>query len=160
MPRVPFRITLLILLASAILPQQQIRIVAQTKESSPAAAPVLSDILQSKVKAEWDAWKRKDKSAYGELLMDDFAAVEDDGNGERNKIQAMNEVSASNIQSYSLAFFKCLAPSPDSAFVSYEITMEFPVRSVNRFKRSLIGELWLKRAGQWKARHYQETHVR
>jgi hypothetical protein len=160
MARVPFRITLLVLVASAIVPQHQTCAAAQTKESSHGAQPVLNDILQSKVKAEWEAWKRKDKNAYAELLADDFAAVEDDGNGERNKIQAMNEVAASNIQNYSLAFFKCLTLSPDSAFVSYEITMEFPVRSVNRYKRSLVGELWLKRGGQWKARHYQETHVR
>jgi hypothetical protein len=86
--------------------------------------------------------------------------VEDDGDGARNKVQAMNEMSASNIQNYSLAFFKCVPLSADSAFVSYEITMTFPLRSANRFKRLFISEVWLKRAGQWKARHYQETRVR
>ena len=86
--------------------------------------------------------------------------MEDDGDGERNKIHAMNEVVASNIQNYSLAFFKSFPLSADSAFVTYEITMEFPVKSVNRFKRLLVSELWLKRGGQWKSRYYQETRVR
>ncbi len=104
----------------------------QGKKSSRASAqPDVKDIVESKVKAEWDAFKKKDKKAYSDLLADDFVAVEDDGEGERNKIHAVNEIDASNIYNY-----------------------------LNRYKRVLVGELWLKRGGQWKERHYQETRVK
>jgi len=130
------------------------------KPSRASAQRDVKDILESKVKAEWEAFKKKDKKAYSDLLADDFVAVEDDGEGERNKIHAVNEVDASNIYNYSLAFFQLLPLAPDVAFVRYEITMEFPLKAVNRYKRVLVGELWLKRGGQWKERHYQETRVK
>jgi hypothetical protein len=157
MARHNFRIAIVLTLASCV---PQVDATAQNKGPSPATKLEVDGILQSKVKAEWEAFKKRDRNGYGDLLADDFVAVEDDGNGERNKLHALDEVAASNIQNYSLTFFKCLPLSADSAFVSYEITMEFPAKSVNRFKRLFISELWLKRTGQWKARHYQETRVR
>ena len=52
----------------------------------------LKDLLESKIRAEWDALKKKDAKAYGELLADDYEGVEVDGQGERTKAQAINEV--------------------------------------------------------------------
>ena len=131
------------------------------KESSRASAETkLKDMLESNVRAEWDAFKKKDKKAYSDLLADDFVAVEDDGEGERNKIHAVNEINASNIYNYSLAFFKLVPLAPDVAFVRYEITMEFPPKAQIRYSRVYVSELWLKHDGQWKERHHQETRVK
>ncbi len=133
----------------------------RSKDSSPASAETkLKDVLESNVRAEWDAFKKKDKKAYSDLLADDFVAVEDDGQGERSKIHAVNEVDASNIYNYSLAFFKLVPLAPDLAFVRYEITMEFPPKAQIRYSRVYVSELWLKRDGQWKERHHQETRVK
>lgn len=128
--------------------------------SHESVQPDLKAILEAKVKAEWEAFKKKDKKAYGDLLADDFVAVEDDGDGARNKIHSVNDIPASNIYNYTLSFFKLLALAPDAAFVTYEVTTEFPPKAVNRYKRVLVSELWIKRDGQWKARHYQETRVK
>jgi hypothetical protein len=131
------------------------------QSNNPASTqPDVKDVLESEVKAEWDAFKNRDKKAYGDLLSDDFIAVEDDGDGARNKIHSVNEVPASNIHNYSLAFFKFFSLAPDAAFITYEITMEFSPKAALRFKRVLITEIWIKRDGQWKARHYQETRVK
>jgi hypothetical protein len=131
-----------------------------TPSNSVAAQPEVNGTLESNVRAEWEAFKKKDKKAYGDLLADDFVAVEDDGDGARNKIHAVNEIAASNVHNYSLAFFKVFPVGPDTVFVTYEVTMEFPPKAVNRFKRLLISEVWIKRNGQWKAWHYQETRVK
>jgi hypothetical protein len=143
---------------------QQPRASAKANESKPPSAaspqPDVKDVLESKVKAEWDAFKNRDKKAYGDLLSDDFIAVEDDGDGARNKTHTENEVPASNIRNYTIAFFKFIPLVPDAAFVTYEITMEFSPKAAVRYKRVLITEIWIKRDGQWKARHYQETRVR
>jgi len=120
----------------------------------------LKAILEVKVKAEWDAFQKKDKKAYSDLLDDDFVAVEDDGDGARNKTHSINEIPTSNIHNYTLSFFKLLPLPPDAALVTYEITMEFPTKAVNRYKRVIISELWIRHDGQWKARHYQETRVK
>jgi len=151
-----------ILFAAILAPAQQPAKKANqgTSSNSVAAQPEVNGILESNVRAEWEAFKKKDKKAYGDLLADDFVAVEDDGDGARNKIHAVNEIAASNVHNYSLAFFKVFPVAPDTVFVTYEITMEFPPKAVNRFKRVLISEVWIRRGGQWKAWHYQETRVK
>jgi len=120
----------------------------------------LSDMFQDKVRAEWDAIQKKDKRAYAELLADDYEGVEVDGKGERTKIQTLNELAQSNVFTYTLWGFSLIPAGPDGALVIYEVTMEFPPKSGLRFSRVYISELWLKRNGEWKEVHYQETHVK
>jgi hypothetical protein len=129
---------------------------------SAAAAPEsgLKEMFEARIKDEWEALKRKDKKAYGDLLADDFEGVEVDGKGERNKIQAINEVVEGNVFNYTLWGYKMIPLGPDAAFVIYEVTMEFPPKSQVRYSRVYISELWVKHGGQWKELHYQETHVK
>ena len=132
-------------------------------EDRPSGSPAddaLRNMFESKIKAEWEAIKNKDKKAYGDLLADDYQGVEVDGKGERNKLQALNEMSDQNVSNYTLWGMKLIPLGPDSAFVVYESTIQFPPKSVVRFSRVYIGELWVKRGGQWKELHYQETHVK
>lgn len=128
--------------------------------SSTPAAQALKKVLEPRVKAEWEALKNKDKKTFASLLTDDFESVEDDGDGARNRIHAANEAEHSNIHNYSMAFFNPVPLAPDAAFVTYEVTMEFPPRAAMRFKRIYITEIWLKQGPEWKMRHYQETRVK
>jgi len=120
----------------------------------------LEDMFQAKIKQEWEAIKNKDKKAYGELLADDYQGVEVDGKGERTKLQTLNELPDTNVSNYTLWGFKLIPLSADAALVIYESTIQFPPKSVIRYSRVYISELWVKRAGQWKELHYQETHVK
>jgi len=120
----------------------------------------LKDVFESRVRAEWDALKTKDKKTYGDLLADDYQGVEVDGQGERTKIQAVNEVERANIYGYTLFGLKVIPLGSDAAFVIYEVTMEFPPKAQVRYSRVYVSELWVKRDGQWRELHYQETHVK
>jgi ketosteroid isomerase-like protein len=122
--------------------------------------PELNDLLESKVRAEWDAYKKKDKRAFADLVTDDFVGVESDGQGTRTKPQAMVEVERSNVANYTLFAFKVVPVGSDAAFVTYENTMEFPHWAKIRFLRVYISELWTRNGGQWKMRHSQETPVK
>jgi len=136
----------------------------QEKKSGNAAADALREMFEAKIKAEWEAIKNKDKKAYGELLADDYQGVEVDGKGERTKGQALRELEVQNVATYTLWGFNMIPLGPetarDAALVIYESTMQFPPKSQVRFSRVYISELWMKRAGQWKLVHYQETHVK
>jgi hypothetical protein len=136
----------------------------EEKKSGNAAADALRDMFESKIKIEWEALKNKDRKAYGELLADDYQGVEVDNKGERSKAQALNELVDQNVFNYTLWGFKMipLGPeaAPDAALLIYEVTMQFPPKSQVRYSRVYITELWLKRSGQWKEVHYQETHVK
>jgi Domain of unknown function (DUF4440) len=143
---------------------QQPAAASKPRESQPFGSVStdsgLNDMFQAKIKAEWDALKNKDKKAYGELLADDYQGVEVDNQGERTKIQALNELANGNVSNYTFWGFKLIPLGPDAAFVIYEVNLQFPPRSVVRFSRVYITELWVKRGGQWKELHYQETHVK
>jgi hypothetical protein len=133
-------------------------------ENSPASSvPVdsaLKDMFESKIKVEWEALKNKDKKSYAELLADDYQGVEIDGKGERNKIQSIYELTEANPFNYTLWGYKLIPLGPDAVLVIYESTLQFPPKAQVRFSRVYISEIWVKRAGQWKELHYQETRVK
>jgi hypothetical protein len=133
---------------------------AQTTKPAGQGRSDLQAILEPKVRVEWEAIKKKDKKAYGDLLADDYQGVEVDNKGERTRIQAMNELAESNISNYTLWGFKIIPLGADAALVIYESTMQFPPGSAVRLSRVYISELWVKRGGEWKELHYQETHVK
>ena len=146
-------------LASAQIPSAP-RPFSDTKPSTTSSDDGLKQMFEARVKAEWEAIKNKDKKAYADLLADDYQGVEVDGKGERTKNQALNELAEGNISNYTLWGFKLLPLGADATFVIYEVTELFPPKSVVRYSRVYIGEVWVKRGGQWKELHYQETHVK
>jgi Domain of unknown function (DUF4440) len=147
-------------LALAQQPSMPTEFGKEPQSATPGPESALKDMFQSRIKAEWEALKNKDKKALGELLADDYQGVEVDGKGERNKIQALNELAEQNVFSYTLWGFKMISLGADAAFLTYESTIQFPPKAQVRFSRVYITELWMKRSGQWKEVHYQETHVK
>ena len=128
--------------------------------NNPAARSELAVLLESKVRAAWEAFKRKDRDGYAKLLTDDFQAVESDGEGERTRLHVLGEVEHCMYTDYLLQFFQVQPLGGDYAFVTYESSMQFPRNSALRFRRVFVGELWTKRSGQWQMMRYQETLVR
>jgi len=133
---------------------------AEKKPAQSSASTELTNLLDAKIKAEWEAIKKKDKSAYGELLDEDYIAVEADGSGERYRWQILRELDRSVVTDYTLSFLKVTPLGPDAAFVRYESFIRFPPSSLVKFEKVLIGEIWVRRNAQWKALHYQETRVK
>lgn len=120
----------------------------------------VTNLLDGKIKEEWEAIKNKNQKAYGELLTDDYVAVESDGNGERYKWKALSELQQSLVADYTLSFLKVSTLCPDTALVRYEVFIKFPPKSTVKFEKILVGEVWVKRDDRWKALHYQETRVK
>ena len=148
-------------LAAVAAAQQSSAAVQPAEGKQPGASDSpLKTLFESKIKQEWDALKNRDKQAYGDLLADDYEGVEVDGRGERNKLQSINEMADLNVSNYTLWGLKVTPLNSDAVLVIYEVTMQFPPRSQVRYSRVYIGELWVKRSGQWKELHYQETHVK
>jgi hypothetical protein len=134
-----------------------------TKPIEPALTPAqaeLTNLLDERIKGEWEAIKRKDQKAYGEFLTDDFIAVEADREGERYKWKALSELQVSAVTDYTLSFLKVTPLCSDAALVRYEVFIRFPPKSLVRFEKILVGEVWVKRDGVWKSMHYQETRVK
>jgi len=128
--------------------------------AKPTAPSELTNLLDAKIKTEWQAIKDKDQKAYGDLLTEEYVAVEADGGGERYKWKALSELQESTVAVFTLSFLKVTPLCPDAAFARYEVFIKFPPKATVRFEKILVGEIWVKREGQWKALHYQETRVK
>jgi hypothetical protein len=133
---------------------------AGTATSHSNASPELAALLEARVRAAWDAFKKKDREGYAKFLTDDFQAVEADGEGERSRLHVLGEVEHCMYTSYLLQFFQVQSLGTEYAFVTYESTMQFPKPAALRWRRVFIGELWTRRDGPWKMMRYQETLVR
>jgi uncharacterized protein DUF4440 len=150
----------IVCLTSLAVGQNQVPSPKTGDSKPPGTDSPLKDMFDSKIKVEWEAIKNKDKKAYGELLAEDYQGVEVDGKGERTKLQALNELAVTSAFNYTLWGLSVIPVGKDAALVTYEVTMQFPPKSAIRLSRVYISELWMKRAGQWKEVHYQETHVK
>lgn len=125
-----------------------------------AASAELTNLLDAKIKAEWQAIKNKDQKALGDLLNEEYVAVEADNNGERYKWKALSELQQGTVSDYTLSFLKVTPLCNDAVFARYEVFIRFPPKSTVPFEKILVGEIWVQREGQWKALHYQETRVK
>jgi hypothetical protein len=142
-------------------PSTQVNKSAASKQPDNADSDKkLADLLESKIRASWEAFKNRDKRAYGEFLADDFMAVEEDGQGERTKAVVLREVGESVVHNYHVQLFRVDPISPDAKLVTYENVIEFPRGSVSRFDKIFISEIWVKRNGHWKSWRYQATKVK
>lgn len=130
------------------------------KQSFPSADPKLSALLESKIKEEWEAFRKRDNKAYEAILADDFIAVEDDAQGARNKTQSANEVLQGLVYNYTLFAFKAFSLCDNVAFVRYEVTVQFPPKTQGHMMRIYVTEVWVKQGNEWKSWHYQDTKVK
>jgi hypothetical protein len=146
------------LVGSFVFGQQPQGGTSQPKKSTDQAE--LTNMFDAKIKAEWEAIKKRDQKTYGDFLTDDFIGVEADREGERYKWKAQAELRESAVADYTLSFLKVTPLCPEAAFVRYEVFIKFPAKSAVPFEKILVGEIWVKREGQWKVMHYQETKVR
>ena len=126
----------------------------------PSASKEQTDFFETKIHAEWQAIGKKDKKALGDLLDDDYVAVEADREGERFRYKVINEMDRSSVTDYTLSALKVSPLGPDAVFIRYEVFMRFPKGSLQPYLKVLVGEVWRRHDGQWKALHYQETAVK
>ncbi len=120
----------------------------------------LKEALAPKVQAEWNALKAKDAKSYGELLDEGFLAIEVDGEGARDRDHAIREVAKSPVDDITLSRLAARSFGDDAAMVTYEAFIQFPPSVQVRFLRLYVTEIWVRRRGEWKALHYQETRVK
>jgi hypothetical protein len=133
---------------------------AAQPSANATAQQKLSELLESKIRASWAAFKSKNKQAYGDFLADDFMAVEEDGQGERTKMRVLREVGDNVVYDYKLQLFRLDPIGPEAALVTYENVIQFPPGAGIRFEKIFISEIWVKRNGHWKSWRYQATKVK
>lgn len=116
----------------------------------------LTRILAARLREVWDAYQRLDAPAHNAILTDDYTAVHPDGSVHPRPPTAQ-EIAAAPIGDYSLTEVRAVPLGPDSALVNYLADVDVPSNGSPMRVKFVVGEIWLKRSGQWKCRYYQAT---
>jgi ketosteroid isomerase-like protein len=118
------------------------------------------DELQSTISALiqriWHAYQVGDATAHNALLADDYAAVFPDGSLHPRR-PTEEEIRASPMERFSLRNVQVVPVTSDTAMAHYVAEVEGPLSGKQVRLKWQVGELWVKRGGEWKGRHYQPT---
>ena len=122
--------------------------------------PVFEDELIAKERQVWEAYRVKDAKALGQLLAEDFYAIEDVDGEIMTKAQALESLAGLDLKNFQMENFKVIGINDGSAIVRYK------VKATGEFKRhpmlphwSMVSSIWVKRSGKWQNLVYQETKI-
>jgi len=134
---------------------------AQQSQDSSAAKPSDADVrlLEAKIRQAWEDYKNKNKEAFARILTDDIIEVEEGTTGAHDKKTTLAEIDAFNLVSYALSDFHYRPIGSNGMLVRYNV--EYTAKPADETTRSnsVIGEVWEKKAGDWKLFYFQETKI-
>ena len=133
----------------------------QSRNSSAAKGHVAyAPLLEAKIRQAWEDYKNKDKNAFAKILTDDLIEVEEDGNGARDKNAELAEMDEFDLASYALDDFHFRRIGSDGMLVRYKVEYTAKPAGETIHNKSVIGEVWERKGGDWKLLYLQETKIK
>jgi len=118
--------------------------------------PDLTEAISARLLAQWDGWKNQDAASNNAIIAEDFNSFWPDGSRHTGKPTAQ-QMSDQSITGYKLSQLRVVPVGADSALVTYFADVKTP--GDNAFQMA-VGEVWVKRNGQWLIRGYSGTLIR
>lgn len=115
--------------------------------------------LAERIQRIWDAYLAIDEAAHSELLSDDYRAVHPDGTVHLGKPTARG-IAAAPIEDYWLRDLEAWPVGAEGAIVTYDAEVEVRDGLSALRHRFAVGEVWMKRGGEWKCRYYHATMMK
>jgi len=149
------RLTVAVLILGSVVAAQKLR----TKGTDMAMAqnisiPELTEAISARLVAQWEAWKNQDAASNSAIIADDFNSFWPDGSRHIGKPTAQ-QMSDQPITGYKLSQFRVVPVGADEALVTYFADIKTPGDNVAH--QMAVGEVWVKRNGQWLIRGYSGT---
>jgi ketosteroid isomerase-like protein len=118
----------------------------------------LTEAISARLVAQWDGWKNQDAASNNAIIADDFTSFWPDGSRHTGKPTA-RQMSEQPIAGYKLSEFRVVPVAADAALVTYFAEVKIPGNNVEHQKefQMAVGEVWVKRNGQWLIRGYSGT---
>ena len=103
-------------------------------------------------------WKNQDAASNNAIIADDFNSFWPDGSRHIGKPTAQ-QMSEQPITGYKLSQLRVVPVGADAALVTYFADVKTPGDNVEHQKefQMAVGEVWVKRNGQWLIRGYSGT---
>ncbi|MFS8086948.1 MAG: DUF4440 domain-containing protein, partial [Acidobacteriota bacterium] len=122
------------------------------------AAPSEADII-AKEKSAWDALKKKDYAAFGDLLGSDYIEITDDGVFDKAGIMA--GVKDFNLTDATFSDWKMLPIDNDAVIITYSLTLKATDKGQDVPPGPYrAAAAWVNRDGKWLGFFYQQTPVK
>jgi hypothetical protein len=145
------------MLASFASPQERKPASMHTPEGSPESS-ALTEAIRPRLLAIWEHYKNQEAAAHNALLADDYQAVFPDGSL-HNRKPTPQEIAQAPLTAFTLERVKAVPLGPDAALVTYTAQVDGPSGGKMIHVTYQVGEVWVKRAGEWKCRYYHGTPV-
>jgi len=116
--------------------------------------PELTAAISARLTAQWEAWKNQDAASNNAIIADDFDSFWPDGSRHVGKPTAQ-QMAEQPIAGYTLSQLRVVPVGADTALVTYFADIKTP--GDNGAHQMVVGEVWVKRSGQWFIRAYSGT---
>ena len=135
------------------------------QEKAPAAkmdsgAPATTKLLETKIRKVWADYKNKDKHGLGSALADDFREVTDGSDGIFGKETDLSEMEKFTLSQYELSNFHMKSISKDAVLMTYSAHYSGAYEGTAMKMSTVYGEVWVRRANEWKQIWGQETKLK
>jgi ketosteroid isomerase-like protein len=152
------RLTVAVLILGSVVAAQKLRAKGTDMEMAQnVSIPELTEAISARLVAQWDGWKNQDAASNNAVIADDFTSFWPDGSRHVGKPTAQ-QMSEQPISGYKLSEFRVVPVGVDTALVTYFADIRIPSDNVDH--HMAVGEVWVKRNGQWLIRGYSGTLVK
>jgi hypothetical protein len=119
--------------------------------------PEWTQAISARLVAQWEAWKNQDAPSNHAIIADEFDSFLPDGSRHTGKPTA-RQMSEQPITGYALSQVRVVPVGADAALVTYFADIKTPGDTVEH--HMAVGEVWVKRSGQWLIRGYSGTLIK
>ncbi len=127
---------------------------------APKEKAVFDDELITKERQVWEAYRVRDAKALGQLLAEDFYAIEDVDGEIMTKKEALAGLNELDLKNFQMEDFKVISINEGAAIVRYKVKVTGEAKRHPMTSHwSRVSSVWTKRGGQWQNLSYQETWI-
>jgi hypothetical protein len=116
--------------------------------------PEMTEAISARLLAQWEGWKNQDPAPNNAIIADDFHSFWPDGSRHVGRPTAQ-QMAEQPIAGYKLSELRAVPVGADTALVTYFADIKTPGDNVEH--HMAVGEVWVKRNGQWLIRAYSGT---
>lgn len=126
--------------------------------SNTSSSATTSDAdLMAKDREIYDALKKRDNTAFGALLADDFLYVT--GDGIHSKADTLKVAAAMEFTEIALTDFKVVRIDKDAAVVTYTTDTKSTTDGKSKSEKDHESSVWVNRGGKWLMIYHQDCVV-
>ena len=115
--------------------------------------PEWTEAISARLVAQWEGWKNQDPAPNDAIIAEDFHSFWPDGSRHTGRPTA-RQMAEQPIAGYKLSQFRVVPVGADTGLVTYFADIKTPDNAEHHMA---VGEVWVKRNGQWFIRAFSGT---